>query len=1108
MKIQKVIFTLCICISFFSTLFAREEPQNPNGSSFINVAVYFKLNKVGPGETFRFQVKSKSGSPVSEAIANESNYLGTVVTARVFLPGDTIIITQLEGPRVCNLLPFYVIPTTAKKNMVVTLSCGEPAPPPPPPPSVPVYFKLNKVGPGENFIFTVSRTKIFVYTNAIVSESNYLTNVATSPIFKPGDTVNITLSLGPRPCNLQPYYVIPTEPGQGLVVNLNCGEPPPPPPPPQPSVPVYFKLNKVGPGENFIFTVSRTKMFVYTKAFVSESNYLTNVATSPVFKPGDTVNITLSQGPRPCNLQPYYVIPTEAGQNLVVNLNCGEPPPPAQPDTLKPVYFKLNKVGPGENFVFNVTSPNRSGFTQAFVTESNYLTNVATTPVFKPGDTVNITQYIGPRTCSFQPYYVIPTVPGQNLVINMNCDIPVAVAPTYYRLGVRITDIDPGWLYKFHVVASWGKEELYVSKKDTIFYSFAGYNYGDTVAVIQRTGPQTLFITPSKTVFGRGDLIFTARASAADTSSYRLGIKVSYMNPADSSKYKFSVKLLNGTMEEIIVTTGATPYYFARNFQQGDTAWVTQLEGPKTVHFTPSFAVFNNADIILLADVGGPPVKTNLAGTFTGPAGSSITIRNEANEELTIAAPANGTSGTGFSFPKKYESGAAYSVSITSAPPNFNVAILPAASGVIPVDSSEFNIICSPAIELVSRSSDNKVFSTFYETVTPVVGGKGADEGRYVAFVSNGTGLDGASGKYRQIFLRDMKTGTTQMISRSASGNEGNGDSFAPSISADGSAVAFESYATNLSTGNDNNAVRDVYVWRAGSGITPVSKGAAGFGNAESYEPTISGDGSMIAFSSSASNLTPEVEGTSTVNVYITDGAGQIQLLTKDIKTQKGAGGTAPSISEDGNKVVFSSFSPNLVNNDNNNLWDIFLWQRGVPDLKRISMTASGGEHDQGNESASRRVMASISGNGNYIVYATSATNMVSGDNNKLQDIFICNADGGEVKRISVAANETEGDGDSPVDQGGRIGISYDGNLICYNTSAYNLGVPKGNIILQHTRTGKIITLPNSIYNNTGRPMISRYGGFVVAGCSDKLDSRFVSSGIFLFFTGPQVSGK
>jgi len=147
-------------------------------------------------------------------------------------------------------------------------------------------------------------------------------------------------------------------------------------------------------------------------------------------------------------------------------------------------------------------------------------------------------------------------------------------------------------------------------------------------------------------------------------------------------------------------------------------------------------------------------------------------------------------------------------------------------------------------------------------------------------------------------------------------------------------------------------------------------------------------------------------------------------------------------------------------------------------------------------------VNASISGDGRSVVYSTTATNMVPGDNNKLQDIFICHADGIGVQRLSVGAGNQEADGDSPVEQGGKIGISYDGTWITYNSAASNLGVAKGNIILQNTRTGKIIPVTNSIYNTTGRPMVSRTGAYVVAGCSEKLDTRYVSSGIFEFFTG------
>jgi Tol biopolymer transport system component len=591
--------------------------------------------------------------------------------------------------------------------------------------------------------------------------------------------------------------------------------------------------------------------------------------------------------------------------------------------------------------------------------------------------------------------------------------------------------------------------------------------------------------------------------AGADTATYRLGISVSYVQPG--SRYWFQAASRSGNKEDLYITNGGSVNYFSFQYHQGDTARVNQLEGPRTVNFTPWPPIFSSSDLLLNADVGGPPAKTKLAGTYSGPAGSRITIRSGANEELTITAPSTGSTNIGFRFPKEYDAGTAYSVNIKTAPPNCNCAIFSASSGTMPLDSSEFSIICNPAVELVSRSTDNKVFNTFYETANPVVGGKGGDEGRYVAFVSSGTGLDGSSGKFRQIFLRDMRSGITKLISRTANGSEGNGNSFAPSISADGRSVAFESYATNLSAEDNNNGVRDVYVWKEGRGLSLVSKGSGGTGNSESYEPSISGDGSVIAFSSGASNLTPGVEGNSIINVYVADRTGQIQLLTKDIKTQKGIGGSAPSISEDGNKVVFCSYAYTLVQNDNNNLWDIFLWQRGMPILKKISMTSSGGDRDQGTESASRVVAASISGNGNYIVYSTTATNMVNGDNNKLQDIFICNIGGGGVRRLSVTANNTEGDGDSPMDQGGRIGISYDGNWITYNTRATNLGVPRGNIILQNTKTGKIIPVTNSMYNTTERPMVSRYGASVVAGCSEKFDKRFVSSGIFSFFTGPLI---
>ncbi len=90
----------------------------------------------------------------------------------------------------------------------------------------------------------------------------------------------------------------------------------------------------------------------------------------------------------------------------------------------------------------------------------------------------------------------------------------------------------------------------------------------------------------------------------------------------------------------------------------------------------------------------------------------------------------------------------------------------------------------------------------------------------------------------------------------------------------------------------------------------------------------------------------------------------------------------------------------------------------------------------------------------------------------------------------------------SPAGQGERIGISYDGTWITYNTNASNLGVPKGNIVKQNTETGEIIPVTKITNGSTARPMISREGNFVIAGCSEKYDKRFSSSGIFVIYTG------
>jgi Tol biopolymer transport system component len=342
------------------------------------------------------------------------------------------------------------------------------------------------------------------------------------------------------------------------------------------------------------------------------------------------------------------------------------------------------------------------------------------------------------------------------------------------------------------------------------------------------------------------------------------------------------------------------------------------------------------------------------------------------------------------------------------------------------------------------------------------------------------------------------------MISRSADGQEGNGSSFAPVVAVSSLYVAFESYATNL-VNNDNNGARDVFLWRktqGGSEIERVSVGPGGVeGNSESFEPSISGMGGHVAFSSNASNLVPGTE-VSGVNVYLyTRHTNTIELISKDHETGKGVGGSKPSIDMNGYNIAFYSFAYTLVPDDTNNLWDIFLFSKNTSfvaqPLRRITMAYGGGERNQGTESSSRVVTPTISGNGRFITYATTATNVVPDDNNEVQDVFVYDAQTNNTVRVSVSTDGIEGDADSPIGQGEKIDISENGSRVVFTTVASNLGVPARNVVMYDLPSKRMIPVSSITGSWVGTPSISRNGGVVAFGCGLPLDKRFNSSGLF-----------
>ena len=517
-----------------------------------------------------------------------------------------------------------------------------------------------------------------------------------------------------------------------------------------------------------------------------------------------------------------------------------------------------------------------------------------------------------------------------------------------------------------------------------------------------------------------------------------------------------------------------------------------------------------------------PSAGTALTGSVRGPIGAQLVLQNNGADDLSVTvalSPGNTEKydETAFSFATLLANATPYTVTVKTPPAGQTCSVYKGASGSMPVAAQALRVGCEITYDLVSRSSNDAVRGTYYDSRDPVVGGsteaigattQGYGEGRFIAFVSSAAGIAGSTGARRQVFWRDQLTGETKLVSASAAGAEGNGDSWAPSISADGLAVAFESYASNLVAG-DTNGVRDVFGWLATdpAGIERLSVGAGGAeANAASYGPTVSGDGRVVAFMSGASNLTPGVSGTNGTHVIRRDVvAGTNKLVSVN------AGGVAqdagnPVLSEDGNRLAFSTFWP-LLASDTNNLWDIYVYDHGASSLQRVSLTSTGGERNQGTESASRSVAPAISGNGRFVAYATTATNMVPGDTNAMQDVFVTDTQTGAVTRASVSSSGAQGNADSPVGQGERVALSHDGTWVAFSTASNTLGVGAGttgisNVVMHNRVTGETRAVTNQTTGSVGPVAMSRSGAYVVFGAANPLDGRFASSGLFSRFTG------
>ncbi len=207
-------------------------------------------------------------------------------------------------------------------------------------------------------------------------------------------------------------------------------------------------------------------------------------------------------------------------------------------------------------------------------------------------------------------------------------------------------------------------------------------------------------------------------------------------------------------------------------------------------------------------------------------------------------------------------------------------------------------------------------------------------DGRYVAFEAQGKLTEDDTNSVTDIYVRDMTDRVTRRVSVSTTGNGATGPSSSPSISADGTVVAFTSPASNL-VADDTNGMPDVFARDlAGSTTERVSVGPLGAqANAGSFTRPFNGgsrlvsdDGRYVAFHSFASNLVPS-DPNGANDLFVRDRTGAttvIASLTSDDLPGSGNSLNA-AISADGRYVTFESSSPNLVVDDTNAVNDVFI---------------------------------------------------------------------------------------------------------------------------------------------------------------------------------------
>jgi hypothetical protein len=352
--------------------------------------------------------------------------------------------------------------------------------------------------------------------------------------------------------------------------------------------------------------------------------------------------------------------------------------------------------------------------------------------------------------------------------------------------------------------------------------------------------------------------------------------------------------------------------------------------------------------------------------------------------------------------------------------------------------------------------------------------------GRLWAYSSFATNLvAGDENDHRDVFVFDRKSEKTELVSVASDGTQGDGDSHNGRMTGNGRFVVFQSAATNLVPGDTNEQV-DVFVRDLRKGTTVrISTTEDGTEADEGCAwPNISANGRYIAYRSSATTLVPgDTNGVGDVFVFDRKRRTTERASFRSDGSQTTETVIRHTISPSGRFVAFVSAEDGIVPDDSNGLIDVFVVDRKRGTVERVSRAYDGGEIDAG------CFQPGFPLNDRYVTYPSEATNLVPGDTNGVQDVFRYDRKRRSTTRVTVLPDGSEpNDWTDAVRyaRGKRLVLfrSAATNWVADDTN----GVP--DVFLMDTRAGTVVRLSENAdgvegNNWSSRPIVTRNGRLV-----------------------------